>query len=160
MVVIGRHEVDFPAVRVDNIGGTTQVTQHLIDLGHKSIGFISGPKMSTTSIDRLTGYKNALAQNGYHPDSNLIKHGNLTPESGYLAAKEIFNQENKPTAILAANDQMSFGACKAVRELCWKVPEDLAIAGFDDIPIDSKTYITGWTGNQKNERKFRNSAWS
>ena len=116
VVVIGRQEVDFPAVRVDNIGGAAQATQHLLDLGHNRIGFISGPGMSTTSIDRLTGYKKALARNGYQPDSNLIKQEALTLESGYAAAKDLINQENRPTAILAANDQMAFGAIKAARE--------------------------------------------
>ena len=80
VVVIGRHEVDFPAVMVDNMGGATQAVQHLIDLGHRRIGFIGGPDGSTTAADRLTGYRNALAQNGLTFDEQLVKQGNL--ESG------------------------------------------------------------------------------
>ncbi len=137
VVVIGRHEVDFPAVRVDNIGGATQATQHLIDLGHERIGFIGGPERSTTALDRLTGCKNALAQNSYPIDPSLIKQGNLTPKSGYLAARELLDQKDTPTAIFAANDQMAFGAIKAAKELGMSVPDDLSVVGFDNIPLSS-----------------------
>ncbi|RKX77895.1 MAG: LacI family transcriptional regulator [Spirochaetes bacterium] len=135
VVVIGRHEVDFPAVRVDNIGGATQAIQHLIDLGHRKIGFIGGSAMSTTVMDRLTGYRNALAQNGYRPDEELIKEANFTPESGYTVAKAMLSQSNRPTAVFAANDQMAFGVIKAAREIGLHVPDELAVVGFDDIPL-------------------------
>ena len=137
VVVIGRHEVDFPAVRVDNMGGATQAVQHLLELGHERIGFISGPKMSTSSIDRLKGYKNALAQNGRHFDAGLVKQGNLTPESGFQAAKEVLGRRERPTAILASNDLMAFGAIRAARSLGFRVPQDLSVVGFDNIPLSS-----------------------
>jgi LacI family transcriptional regulator len=136
-VVIGRHEVNFPAIRVDNIGGADAVTRHLIDLGHRRIAFIGGPPVSTTIVDRLTGYTNALVQNGLVADSQMVMYGNFTPESGCRVTKELFARKEKPTAILSANDQMSFGAFKAVRELGLKIPKDVAIAGFDDIPLSS-----------------------
>jgi len=137
VVVIGRHEVDFPAVRVDNIGGATQAIQYLIDLGHERIGFISGPKMSTSSIDRLQGYRNALAQNGRPYERGLVKQGNLTPESGYEAAAGLLDRKKRPTAILASNDLMAFGAIHAAKSLGIEVPEDLAVVGFDNIPLSS-----------------------
>ena len=89
VVVVGRHEVDFPAVMVDNMGGATQAVQHLIDLGHRLIGCIAGPDGSTTAADRLTGYRNALAQNGMALNEQLVKRGTWSPESGYLLAKEL-----------------------------------------------------------------------
>jgi LacI family transcriptional regulator len=137
VVVIGRHEVDFPAVRVDNMGGAAQAVQHLLDLGHERIGFISGPKMSTSSIDRLKGYKNALAQNGRHFEAVLVRQGNLTPESGFHAAKEVLGLRERPTAILASNDLMAFGAIHAGRDLGLRVPQDLSVVGFDNIPLSS-----------------------
>jgi DNA-binding LacI/PurR family transcriptional regulator len=137
VVVIGRHEVDFPAVRVDNMGGATQAVQHLLDLGHERIGFFSGPKMSTSSIDRLKGYKNALAQNGRLFDAGLVKQGNLTPESGFQAAKEVLGRRERPTAILASNDLMAFGAIRAARSMGLRVPQDLSVVGFDNIPLSS-----------------------
>lgn len=137
VVVIGRHEVDFPAVRVDNLGGAAQAVQHLLDLGHERIGFFSGPKMSTSSIDRLQGYKNALAQRGRHYEGGLVKQGNLTPESGFHAAMELLRGKGRVTAILAGNDLMAFGAVHAAKSLSLRVPEDLAVVGFDNIPLSS-----------------------
>jgi LacI family transcriptional regulator len=136
VVVIGRHKVDFPAVVIDNIGGAARATQHLIGLNHKRIGFIGGPDKSTSSRERLSGYKNTLIQNGCPIDKNLIKKGDLTPMSGYLLAKELVQKE-RLTAIFAANDQMAFGAIRAAKELGLKVPSDLSVMGFDNIPFSS-----------------------
>ncbi len=136
VVVIGRHKVDFPAVVIDNVGGAAKATQHLIELNHKRIGFISGPDKSTSAKDRLSGYKNALIQNSCPIDKNLIKKGDLTPRSGYLLAKELIQREQF-TAIFAANDQMAFGAIRAAKELGSKVPDALSVVGFDNIPFSS-----------------------
>ncbi|MFH1487723.1 MAG: LacI family DNA-binding transcriptional regulator [Pseudomonadota bacterium] len=135
VVVIGRHEVDFPAVRVDNILGAAQAVQHLIDLGHRKIGFISGSRMSTTSVDRLRGYRNSLAQFGVPYESARVRQGNLTPESGYLAAKTLLDQKERVTAIFAANDLMAYGVINAAKEQGLRVPEDLSVIGFDNIPL-------------------------
>ena len=137
IVVIGRHEVDFPAVRVDNIGGATLAIQHLVDLGHQRICFINGPEMSTSSIDRLQGFKNALAQNGIPFEYRMVKRGNLTPESGYQAGRELLEMPDRPTAVFASNDLMAFGAIHAARDLGLSVPGDLAMVGFDNIQLSS-----------------------
>jgi len=136
VVVIGRHKVDFSAVMVDNTGGAAKATQHLIELHHQQIAFIGGPDESTSAKDRLSGYKNALTQNGYPIDKNLLKKGDLTPRSGYLLTKELIQKE-RLTAILAANDQMAFGAIRAIKEFGLKVPDDLSVVGFDNIPFSS-----------------------
>jgi LacI family transcriptional regulator len=136
VVVIGRHKVDFPAVVIDNMGGATKATQHLIGLNHKRIGFIGGPDKSTSASDRLSGYKNALIQSSCPIDKNLIKKGDLTPRSGYLFAKELIQKEQF-TAFFAANDQMAFGAIRAAKEFGLKVPNDLSVVGFDNIPFSS-----------------------
>ena len=137
VVVIGRHEVNFPAALVDNIGGASKAIQHLIDQGHKRIGFIGGPENSTTMIDRLKGYESALAQNGYPVVDELLKWGDLNSESGFQATKHLMKQKNRPSAILAGNDQMAFGAIGAARKLGFTVPDDLAVVGFDDIPLSA-----------------------
>lgn len=137
VVVIGRHDVNFPAVVVENIDGATLAVQHLIDLGHNRIGFIGGAENSTTASDRLTGYKNALAQNGYLFDDKLIRYGNLTPKSGYREARSLLANNHRPTAIFAANDQMAFGAIYAAKAIGMNVPEDLSVIGFDNIPLGS-----------------------
>ena len=136
-MVIGQHEVNFPAVVVDNIGGAAQATQHLIDLNHTRIGFIGGPKNSSTVTDRLKGYKSTLAQNGIAFDGRLIRWGNFTPKSGYQAATTLLKEGDQPTSIFDTNDQMAFGVIYAVRELGLKVPDDVAVVGFDNIPMSS-----------------------
>ena len=136
VVVIGRHELDFSAVTIDNVGGATRATQHLIELNHRRIGFIGGPDQSNSAQDRLSGYKNALIQKRHPVGGNMIKTGDFTPRSGYLLAKELIRKE-RPTAIFAANDQMAFGAIGAARELGMRVPEDLGVVGFDNIPFSS-----------------------
>ncbi len=137
VVVIGRHEVNFPAALVDNIGGATEAIQHLIDLGHQKIAFIGGPQKSTTMIDRLKGYQNALAQNGYPLKKNRLKWGDLRPESGYTAAMELLSHKGKgrPSAIFSCNDMMAFGSLHAVRKLGLTVPDEVAVVGFDDVPL-------------------------
>jgi LacI family transcriptional regulator len=137
VVVVGRHEVDFPAVMVDNMGGATQAVEHLIALGHRLIGCIGGPDGSPTAVDRLTGYRNALAQNGIALDERLVKRGTWSPESGYLLARELLAGPERPTAVFSANDQMAFGVIKAAREMGLNVPQDLAVVGFDNVPPGS-----------------------
>jgi LacI family transcriptional regulator len=136
VVVIGRHRVDFPAVVIDNVGGATKATRHLIGLYHERIGFIGGPDKSTSARDRLSGYKSALTQSHCPIDKNLIRKGDLTPRSGYLLTKELI-QRGQLTAIFAANDQMAFGAIRAAKESGSRVPEDLSVVGFDNIPFSS-----------------------
>lgn len=137
VVVIGRHAVDFPAVLVDNMGGIVQAVGHLLNLGHSEIGFLGGPDGSTTAQDRLTGFRNALAQNRLVLSKSRIKQGDWTPQSGYLMGKAFLQGRKKPTAIVSANDQMAFGAMNAARELGLKIPDDLAVVGFDNIPLSS-----------------------
>jgi DNA-binding LacI/PurR family transcriptional regulator len=137
VVVIGRHAVDFPAVLVDNMGGIVQAVDHLLGLGHAEIGFLGGPAGSTTAEDRLAGFRNALAQNRLIVDEKRIKQGDWTPQSGYLLGRELLRSRKRPTAIVSANDQMAFGLMNAARELGLKIPEDLAVVGFDNIPLSS-----------------------
>ena len=137
VVVIGRHQVDFPAVMVDNMGGASQAVQHLVGLGHTKIAFIGGSEGSTTTEDRLTGYRNALAQNGFLYDEKQVKRGSWNPRSGYLMAKMLLRTKDRPTAVVCANDPMAFGAIKAAKEAGLAVPDDLAVVGFDNIPLSS-----------------------
>jgi len=131
---------DFPelltdAVLVDNLAGGIQATSHLLSLGHRRIGCITGPSTLTPSADRVTGYKTALQQAGIPIDPALILSGDFHPESGYLAARQLLLLENPPTAIFACNDLMALGALRAASELSLSVPSDLSVVGFDDIEL-------------------------
>ncbi len=130
----------FDCLNVDNFGGATAMVRHLIRLGHRRIAFIQGPTGNRDASERLRGYREALrAQNGgsFAP---LELPGNFREESGYEASRKILELKPRPSAIFAANDSMAIGLLCAFQERGVQVPEDFAIAGFDDIPI--ARYIT------------------
>jgi LacI family transcriptional regulator len=121
-------------VNGDSFGGAYLATKHLIDLGHKNIAHICGELVQYSAILRLDGYKKALNDSGIEVRNNLIIKGNYTEESGYKAAKKLLMKE-RPTAIFVANDSMAIGAMRAIQESGLKIPEDISIAGFDDIEL-------------------------
>lgn len=139
VVVIGRHAVPFKSISVDNVAAAYDLTLHLLNKGHRRIAFLSGPLSSTTSQDRLEGYKRALARFGAQCDEALVREEDFKAQSGRNAAMALLDLEGpaRPTALIAANDQMAIGAISGARERGLRVPEDLAVAGFDDIPLAS-----------------------
>ena len=136
VVVVGRHQGDFPAVLVNNIVSAQNAVRHLVALGHRHIGHIAGPSRSTTAQDRLKGYKKGLAEAGIKYDRDLVNRGNLTPQSGYKSALELLSSKGRDiTAIFATNDLMAFGAASAAKKLGMSIPGDLALVGFDNVPL-------------------------
>jgi len=126
---------DVPTVCIDNIIAARQATEHLINLGHKKIAFITGPLGIILSKDRLDGYRQALLLNEIFIDESLIQEGDFTVKSGYDITMKFLAVESPPTAIFASNDEMAVGAIKAIKQKGFRVPEDIAIVGFDDIPL-------------------------
>lgn len=137
VVLIGRHDVDLPAVVVDNHGGAYGATAHLILQGHRGIGFVGGPPESTTTQDRQAGFEAALRERGIPLDYRYLRYGDLRPHGGYQAMRELLDLAERPTAVLIANDLMALGAIKAIREAGLDIPRDVAVVGFDDVPITS-----------------------
>jgi LacI family transcriptional regulator len=119
-------------IRIDNYNGACGMTDHLLSLGHRRIAFIMGPERNADAAERRRGYRDALETNGAEAVEIA---GDFTEDSGYRAAPEILALRVRPSAIFAANDAMAIGALRALREAHVRVPEDLALAGFDDIPI-------------------------
>jgi LacI family transcriptional regulator, repressor for deo operon, udp, cdd, tsx, nupC, and nupG len=126
-----------PTVSIDNISSARKATEHLISLGHKRIGFISGPLHGVLGRDRLKGYQQAMMRHCLPVESILIQEGDFTYESGYNLMLKYLAFNIPPTAVFAANDEMAFGAIKAVKSKGLSVPKDLAIVGFDDIKFAS-----------------------
>jgi LacI family transcriptional regulator len=124
-----------PSITIDNAGGARAVVRHLAALGHRRIAFISGPAKNGDSAQRRRGYRAGMRAAGSGQDVSLEFAGNFTEESGYEAAKEIAPLSPRPTAVFAANDAMAIGALSAFNELGVRVPEEIALVGFDDIPI-------------------------
>lgn len=124
---------DLPTVQIDNIEAARKATEHLIDQGHRRIGFITGPMWNVLSRDRLQGYRDALLDNGLAFEEPLVVSGDFSILSGVSAAQQLLRLAQPPSAIFASNDEMAFGAIRAARDAGLKVPQDLSIMGFDDI---------------------------
>ena len=150
VVVIGRdfqHEdVDF--VSPDNLKGGFEATQHLIDLGHERIGFIGANITAGSSLKRLQGYLKALEKHNIEIDERLITGRNendtevpgySTEEIGFEGMKRLLSLPNPPTAVFARNDFTAIGAMSAIKEAGLRIPEDIAIVGFDDISLAVRT---------------------
>jgi LacI family transcriptional regulator len=130
--------VKLPVIDVDNYAGGRMATEHLLGLGHERIGFISG--RFEASASRLRGYKEALVNAGLAFDETLVVTGNFLQPSGFTATNHLLNLSNSPTAIFAANDLMAFGALEAIKERGLRVPHDISVIGFDDIPMASQVF--------------------
>jgi LacI family repressor for deo operon, udp, cdd, tsx, nupC, and nupG len=128
---------DIPTVSIDNISSARKATDYLISLGHKRIGFISGPLDVVLSRDRLKGFRQAMNQNEIPVDSYLIQEGDFSYESGFNLMNKYLALKNPPTAIFAANDEMAIGAIKASKAKGFSIPEDISVVGFDDIKFAS-----------------------
>lgn len=135
LVVLDRRidKADVDIVRGDSEGGARQLTQHLINLGHRRIAIINGPRNVSTAEDRLIGYKRAMEDNGLKEYIQSY-YGGFTQASGNDLTRKIFADDPKPTAIFAANNVIAIGALRALIEMGFNVPNDVALVSFDDIP--------------------------
>ncbi len=130
---------DLPSVITTNRDGALSVMEYLISLGHGRIGFIGGRSDLQSAIRRQQGYEDGLRQAGIPVISELIQTGDYTRKTGYDCTKELLGLSDPPTAIFAANDQSAIGAIEAARETGLRIPEDLSVVGFDNIPQTAHT---------------------
>lgn len=137
IVLLGRlNHKSVSFVDIDNGAAACQAVTHLAQLGHQRIGCITnGPLAYTSATERLRGYRQALRQAGLPEDEALIGYGEFEPESGYRAMQALLTLPVKPTAVFVASDVVAFGAMAAIRDAGGRVPEDMAIIGFDDVPM-------------------------
>jgi LacI family transcriptional regulator len=126
---------DARLITIDNHGGAYQMVKHLVQKGHERIAIIRGAERNHDAAERLRGYRDALDDCGLQRDARWELHGDFTEAAGYRAARAMLKLHQRPTAIFAANDAMAIGALSALREDGVAVPHDVAVAGFDDIPI-------------------------
>ena len=133
-VMVGRHPDERVCyVDVDNVAGARMAVDHLARLGHRRIGTITGPLNMPSAADRLEGYRQAMQAHRLPVDDDLIVEGDFTEASGMAAARRLLSLP--VTAIFAASDIMAVGALKVIRETDLQVPRDVALVGFDDLPI-------------------------
>lgn len=138
-VLLGRRFDDLPADYVvpDEVQGGFLATKHLLEMGHTRIAMINAPLYISSAQKRLEGYKKALIQYGIDIDESLITSQALTVEEGYSVAKSLLRCTPRPTAVFAYSDFVAFGVMKAIREAGLRIPEDIAVAGFDDVEFSS-----------------------
>lgn len=130
-----------PAVLSDNLAGGYQMTEYLVELGHRQIAFIRGLPDTTTSQDRELGYRRCLSDRGVPVQASLLEQGDYTRQGAYAATIRLLSLPNPPTAILNANDYMAFGALDAAADWGVQVPEELSIVGYDNIALSSLNAI-------------------
>lgn len=120
------------SVSVDNVGGTRQAVEHLIQAGHRRIGIVTGPMRVQVARDRLVGYKKALEDAAIPYDPALVRDGGFRAEAGFQASLEILDAEPRPTAVFTSNAMMALGLMRAIHQRELRCPEDVAAATFDD----------------------------
>ncbi|MDT0318292.1 LacI family DNA-binding transcriptional regulator [Streptomyces millisiae] len=135
---------DALTVTFDNRGGARRLTEHLLSLGHRRLGYLAGPTARTTTRHRLEGHHAALSEAGLAGEATLTVHGAYDRASGYDGALELLRREPRLTAILAANDTVALGVCAALRDRGLRIPQDVSVTGFDDLPfaVDATPALT------------------
>lgn len=128
-----------PTVDSDSFGGAKCATEHLLGLGHRRIAFIGGRDDLNSSRERERGYRAAMQDAGVEVDDALVRFGDYTGEPAAGAVSEMLAEQNPPTAVFAANDLSAMGVLEAAAEADLRVPEDLSIVGFDNIPESALT---------------------
>ncbi|WP_156724802.1 LacI family DNA-binding transcriptional regulator [Streptomyces apocyni] len=129
------HDLDIPYVDCDNRGGAREAVRHLCALGRKNIALIAGPRDQTSALDRIDGYHDVLVD----ADPALLCQGDFTAESGARAMAELLDRRPNVDGVFASNDLMASGALRTLRERGLRVPDDVALVGFDDVGSVAET---------------------
>lgn len=133
-VLINTHLDDavYPVLNIDNYGGARAMTEHLLQVGHRHVAFIGGPDDNFDARERLRGFRDAINAAGAQA---MELPGDFSEASGYEAGKQLLAASTRPQAVFAANDMMALGCLYAFNEAGLQIPGDIALAGFDDIPL-------------------------
>ncbi|MGA5702273.1 LacI family DNA-binding transcriptional regulator [Peterkaempfera bronchialis] len=126
---------EVPSIGATNWHGGLAATRHLVELGHRRIGVIGGPSSMMCSRARIDGYRAALETAGVAFDPRLVRDGDFHHEAGYACGLELLRLPDPPTAVFTGNDLQALGLYQAARELGLRIPEDLSVVGFDDLPL-------------------------
>ena len=161
IVVVDRKAEDISSdtVCVDNVHGAFMAVEHLIKLGHKRIGMIVGPKMISTTQERVQGYLEALRKYNLEEDESLMVDGGSAIEGGVKAMEDLLKSKSPPTAVFCYNNVVTLGALISLKKLNKKIPKDIAIVGFDEVDwaeaadppltvVSQPTYAIGTTAGQ------------
>lgn len=146
VVLVDSDHPDLSSVVIDDVSGGRQATQHLVDLGHRRIAYISdyleSPFGFQASSRRQAGYRAVLIENGLVPDQDYHRQGEHGRHPAYRMAEELLNLDEPPTAIFAASDTQALGVLEAIDALGLRVPDDISVVGYDDIEIAAYLGLT------------------
>jgi LacI family transcriptional regulator len=135
------------ALRTDGVGpasvgddclGAHLATRHLVDLGHRRIGLVGGPRYASSARNREEGFRSALAESGVPADESLIAGDSFSMEAGETAGRTLLDRPDRPTAVFAVNDNTAIGVMAAAHALGLRIPDDLSLVGYNDIPVVSR----------------------
>lgn len=126
---------DVDSISIDNRGGAAAMVRHLLALGHRRIAFLRGPSGNRDAEERRRGFLDAIHDPGISPGSVQELPGDFTEESGARAGEALAASDPRPTAVFSSNDAMAIGCLASLRAAGLRVPEEVALAGFDDIPV-------------------------
>lgn len=129
------HDDEYQVIAIDNAGGAEAMVQHLLDLGHRRVAMVMGEEGHFDTAERLRGYRRALATAGIAVNPSYEAQGDFSEASGHRAVQRLLALDERPTAIFCANDSMAIGGLCAVHDAGLRVPEDVSVVGFDDIPL-------------------------
>ncbi len=136
VTIVGAEVADWPTVRIDDEAAARTATRHLLDLGHRRIGYVGGATEGvldfTAPAARVTGFRAALAEAGVSPEPSLQADGGFSLAGGSRAGRVLLDRADRPTAVFAASDEMAMGVIRSARDLGLRVPEDLSVIGIDD----------------------------
>lgn len=132
---VGDADGSIPSIGAGNWGGGMVAAQHLLELGHRRIGMITGPMRLLCSQARLAGYRAAVERAGITLDDDLVHHGDFHYGAGFEKAGILLDRADRPTAIFAGNDEQALGVYAAIQERGLRVPSDVSVVGFDDVPM-------------------------
>jgi LacI family transcriptional regulator len=137
MVTLSQHTLQVPSVQADNFEGARQMTNRLIELGHRRIAFVTGPANLAVANVRLQGYMAALTQAGLPINPSFLLTGDFTHQGGKQAVRSLafLAPQERPTAIFAANDEAAIGVLSGLRQLGWQVPDEVSVCGFGDLSL-------------------------
>ena len=138
----------FDYVGMDNAGGVRALVRHLAELGHRRVGFITGPRQSSAACERTTGFRDGVAAFGLDDATELIAEGSYDFIAGMRGARELLSLPQRPTAVIAANDLMAFGTMDIAQQMGLTLPGDLSIVGVDDVFFSAFPMISLTTARQ------------
>jgi LacI family transcriptional regulator len=142
VITIDHHHdhIEWPSVTADSYGGARSAMQHLADLGHRRIAFITGNEELGSARARHRAYDDAVAIHRLERDPALVQNGDFSTRGGRDAMHRLLKLRQPPTAVFAANDQSAFGAISVLQSAGLRIPEDMSIVGFDDVPTASQLH--------------------